>query len=150
MTAFEHHILDLCRYFGKYKGLWSVAFSTFILLAGFMPFLWAKSAALVAWVGLDPKNEIYVAITYELLESLQVLISHTCTIPHCSCTQCTVALSKTSAEAHIVCMSSQMRKVWVGSVQHASGLSHKAPLASAALLDALCCLLPQYLQMNDF
>ena len=64
-----------CRYFGKYKGLWSVAFSTFILLAGFMPFLWSKSAALVAWAGLDAKNEIYVAITYELLESLQVLPS---------------------------------------------------------------------------
>ncbi|KAK9831266.1 hypothetical protein WJX74_009873 [Apatococcus lobatus] len=61
-------------YFGKYKGLWSVCFSTFILLAGFMPFLWAKSASLVARVGLDPKNEIYVAITYELLESLQGLI----------------------------------------------------------------------------
>lgn len=66
------------RYFGKYKGLWSVAFSTFILLAGFMPFLWAKSAALVAWVGLDPKNEIYVAITYELLESLQVFFCPCC------------------------------------------------------------------------
>ena len=48
-----------------------------------MPFLWAKSAALVAWVGLDPKNEIYVAITYELLESLQVLIPHISTIEHC-------------------------------------------------------------------
>ena len=40
-----------------------------------MPFLWSKSASLVALVGLDPKNEIYVAITYELLESLQVLLS---------------------------------------------------------------------------